>query len=290
MRLRSFVSIFIVSLCAVSVLAATQTGPSRQVQSSPVLTRHTEAPSPDATAEELERRGDQLRGDKAFLDALDYLRAAWAKNPKNATLLNKIGIVQLQMAHFGDARKSFEAAIRVNRGYADAHNNLGVDYYLQEAAKETEKMRSGKQGDPLAGGDFGRAIKEYRKAIKLQEASASFYSNLGTAYFARKDYPKAVVSYTRALELDPDVFEHTSRVGVAAQTSSPGDRAEYFFLLARMYAKSGSTDRSLSYLRRAMEDGYRDINRVLRDEEFAAVRNDPRFAALMNHKPSAITE
>ena len=75
-----------------------------------------------------------------------------------------------------------------------------------------------------------------------------------------------------------------------AQASSPGDRAEYFYLLARMYAKSGSTDRSLSYLRRALEDGYKDINKVFRDEEFAAVRNDPRFAALMNHKPMAITE
>src|SRR5882724_662257 len=106
MRLRSFVSIFVVFLCAVSVLAATQTRPSSQVQISPPLVRHTEAPSPDATAEELEHRGDQLRGDKAFLDALDYLRAAWAKNPKSASLLNKIGIVQLQMVHYAEARKS----------------------------------------------------------------------------------------------------------------------------------------------------------------------------------------
>jgi hypothetical protein len=60
--------------------------------------------------------------------------------------------------------------------------------------------------------------------------------------------------------------------------------------LARMYAKSGATDRSLSYLRRALEDGYKDINKIFRDDEFAAVRNDPRFSALMSHKPSAITE
>jgi tetratricopeptide (TPR) repeat protein len=139
-------------------------------------------------------------------------------------------------------------------------------------------------------GDFGRAIKEYRKAIKLEEDSASFYSNLGTAYFAKKDFVKAVAAYSRALELDPDVFEHTSRVGVAAQTSSPGDRAEYFYLLARMYAKSGATDRSLTYLRRAIEDGYKDINKIFRDDEFATVRNDPRFSALMNNKPAAITE
>jgi tetratricopeptide (TPR) repeat protein len=291
MRLRTGLFLVVLtSLFCACALASTQGGPASQVQVTAPLARHADAPSAEATAEELERKGDQLRGDKDFLDALDYLRAAAAKTPKNAKILNKIGIVQLQMVHYSEARKSFEAAIKIDRGYADAHNNLGVDYYLQESAKQAAKLRTGSQPTTWSSGDFGRAIKEYRKAIKLQEDSASFFSNLGTAYFAKKDFAKAVESYSRALELDPDVFEHTSRVGVAAQTSSPGDRAEYFFLLARMYAKSGATDRSLSYLRRAMEDGYKDINKIFRDEEFAAVRNDPRFSALITHKPTAITE
>jgi tetratricopeptide (TPR) repeat protein len=284
---------YLALLTVLGILFCAATYPSTQtsqVQIAAPAARHAEAPQPEATAAELERKGDQLRSDKAFLDALDYLRAAAAKSPNNPKLLNKIGIVQLQMVRYSDARKSFEAAIHMDRGYADAHNNLGVDYYLQESAKAAAKVRGGSQPGSWASGDFGRAIKEYRKAIKLQEDSASFHSNLGTAYFAKKDFPKAVAAYSRALELDPDVFEHTSRVGVAAQTSSPGDRAEYFYLLARMYAKSGSTERSLSYLRRAMEDGYKDINKILRDDEFAAVRNDPRFSALMSHKPSAITE
>lgn len=292
MRLRFSCSAFLaaLSLFPISVFASTQTGPSSQLQVAPPLLRHTDAPSPEATAEDLERKGDQLRGDKAFLDALDYLRAAAAKNPKSAPLMNKIGIVQLQLVRYPDARKSFEAAIRIDHSYADAHNNLGVDYYLQESSRAAAKIRSGSPLSSWSSGDFGRAIKEYRKAIKLQEDSASFHSNLGTAYFAKKDFEKAVAAYTRALALDPDVFDHSSRIGVAAQASSPGDRAQYFYLLARMYAKSGATERSLSYLRRAMEDGYKDFNKVFRDEEFAAVRNDPRFADLINHKPAAITE
>lgn len=294
MRLRNgslALHIFLSAAFCSLTFAASHTAPqANQVQISPPLARHAAAPQPEATAEELERKGDSLRADKAFLDALDYLRAAAAKNPTNPKILNKIGIVQLQMVRYSEARKSFEAAIHLDRGYADAHNNLGVDYYLQESAKATAKLRAGAQPSSWSSGDFGHAIKEYRKAIKLEQDSASFHSNLGTAYFAKKDFAKAVEAYQRALELDPDVFEHTSRVGVAAQTSSPGDRAEYFYLLARMYAKSGATDRSLSYLRRAMEDGYKDMNKILRDDEFAAVRNDPRFSALMSHKPSAITE
>jgi len=40
-------------------------------------------------------------------------------------------------------------------------------------------------------------------------------------------------------------------------------------------------ERSLHYLRKAMEDGYKDIKNVYRDEEFSDLRKDPRFAELM---------
>jgi tetratricopeptide (TPR) repeat protein len=278
------------SLLSATVFASAQAESANQIQIGPPQAQRGDGPSPSDSAEELERKGDQLRGEKAFLDALDYLRAASAKNPKSASLLNKIGIVQLQLVRYNEARKSFEAAIRLNHSFADAHNNLGVTYYLHESAKKAAEMRSGAPRDPSKTGDFGRAIKEYRKAIQIQEDSASFHSNLGAAYFARKDFAKASASFTRALELDPDVFEHTSRIGVAAQASTQGDRAEYFYLLAKMYAKKGATDRAISYLRRAMEEGYKDINNVFKDEEFAAVRKDPAFTALMKNKPVAISD
>ncbi len=249
--------------------APPQTSLSSQVQVAPPPFRHADVPSATASAEELERKGDLLRADKALLDALDYFRAAIVKNPHDALLMNKTGIVQLQLNRYPDARRSFETALRLNHGYADARNNLGVVYYL--------------------GKDYGRAIREYRKAINLNGTSASFHNNLGAAYFARRDFVKAMAAYARALELDPDVFEHSSRVGVAAMMSSPEDRATYFYLLARMYARSGATERSLTYLRRAMEEGYKDINKVFRDEEFSAVRKDPGFAVLMKNKPVPIT-
>jgi hypothetical protein len=57
-----------------------------------------------------------------------------------------------------------------------------------------------------------------------------------------------------------------------------------------MYARLGITERSLLYLRKAMEEGYREIGRVYRDNEFAGLRKDPRFAELMSARPAAIPE
>ena len=51
-------------------------------------------------------------------------------------------------------------------------------------------------------------------------------------------------------------------MGVMAQTSSPEDRAAFSFMVAKMYAQAGDFERSLEYLRKAMEEGYKGIDKV----------------------------
>jgi tetratricopeptide (TPR) repeat protein len=133
-------------------------------------------------------------------------------------------------------------------------------------------------------------VKEYRRAIALDENSASFFSNLGAALFSKKKIEPAVLAYQHAMELDPDVFERTSRAGIQAQLPSPADRAHYDYTVAKLYAKMGFSDRSLEYLRKAMEEGYKDFKNVYKDSEFAALRKDKRFTELMASKPTALPE
>jgi len=137
---------------------------------------------------------------------------------------------------------------------------------------------------------YAAAVKQYEKAIARDNSSASFYSNLGAAYFSKKDFNPAVAAYQHALELDPDVFERTSRSGVQAQLPSPEDRARYDYTVAKLYAKMGLSDRSLEYLKKAMEDGYKDLKNVYKDVEFAQLRKNPRFTELMASKTPAIPD
>jgi tetratricopeptide (TPR) repeat protein len=232
--------------------------------------QRVDAPAPGASPEELERRGDELREGKNYLDAVDFYRAALKGAPGKASVYNKIGICQLQVQNFKEAKKNLERAIRSDRKHADAYNNLGVVYY------ETR--------------NYNAAIRQYEKAISLEEGSASFYSNLGAAYFGKKQFDKAIQNYSKAVQLDPDIFERTSHSGVQAQLASPEDRAHYDYVLAKLYAKAGEPERSLHYLKKAMEEGYKDINNVYKDEEFGALRKDPRFTELMASKTIAIPE
>ena len=228
-------------------------------------------PSPTATAAELETQADELRVQKAWLDAIDYYKAALKRKPADpAVLYNKMGISQLQLQRIGDAKKSFEHSIKADRQYAEAYNNLGVVFYWQKK--------------------YSKAEKNYKQALTLREDSASFHSNLGTSLFARKLFEAAMVEYVRAVELDPLVFERRSQAGVAARMSSPEDRARYSFMLARMYARVGDMDHALNYLRKAMEDGYKEIADVYKEAEFAELRKDPRFTELMASKPVAIPQ
>jgi tetratricopeptide (TPR) repeat protein len=262
-----FASLLIV---AFPLLSPAQVGRSEQVQIKPPLIRTVDPPAKDATITELEKRGDELRSEKLFLDALDYYDAALKKETKPARLLNKVGITELMMQRYNEAKKSFERSIKADHHFADPCNNLGVVYYEQKK--------------------FGSAIKQYKKAIDLDDSSASFYSNLGAALFSKKQFDPAVRAYEKAMELDPDVFERTSRSGVQAQLPSPEDRARYDFTVARLYAKMGFSNRSLEYLKKAMEEGYKDFKDVYKDAEFASLRKDKRFTELMATKVPVLPE
>jgi tetratricopeptide (TPR) repeat protein len=257
-------------LFAVLFALPSQAQNSEQLEVGPPPLHRVAPPEPGATPEELEARGDELRIQKNYLDALDYYQAAFSATPSNVALFRKIGVCQLMMQRYKEAKKSFERAIRSDHKDAVAYNNLGVVYYVVR--------------------NYNAAVKNYEKAIQYDDGAPSYYNNLGAAYFCKKQFDKAVQNYAKAVDLDPDIFERTSHAGVMAQLPSPEDRAHYDYVLAKLYARTGVPDRSLHYLKKAMEEGYKDIKNVYKDNEFSTLRKDPRFTELMAAKTPAISD
>jgi tetratricopeptide (TPR) repeat protein len=218
--------------------------------------------TPSLTAEQ---RADILMARKMYREAIDVYR----EGPlDSAIILNKIGIAYHQMLQMAEARKYYEQAIKVNPKYAEAINNLGTIHYARKS--------------------YRRAINQYHKALKLAPNSASIYSNLGTAQFARKKYEEASISYQKALSLDPEVFEHRSAYGTLLQERTVSEKARFHYYLAKTYANAGNTARALQYIRMALEEGFKERQKLMEEPEFAKLRETVEFKELMASEPRVL--
>ena len=212
-----------------------------------------------------EMRGDIYMAKKMYREAADaYLEGA----KTDAILLNKTGIAYHQMLDLKTAKKYYELSIKAKPTYAEAINNLGTVYYAEKS--------------------YRRAINQYKKALRYSPESASMYSNLGVAYFARKDYKDASLAYQKALSLDPDVFETRNSRGVLLQERNVEERAKFHFYLAKNYAQAGQNDRAMQYIRKAIEEGFKEKKKFLEDKDFAKIRELPEFKELMALEPRVL--
>jgi tetratricopeptide (TPR) repeat protein len=219
-------------------------------------------PKPQLTPE---MRGDILMARRMYREAIEAYQSA---NPPTAVILNKIGIAYQQLGDLNMAQKMYERALKLNKKYAEAINNIGTVHYARKS--------------------YRRAISAYRKALALNPDSASIYSNLGTAYFARRDYRRAIECYEKAISLDPDVFERRGTQGVLLQERSVEERAKFHYHLAKVYAKNGRNDLALFYIRKSLEEGFKEKKRYLEENEFAELRKLPEFEEIMKIEPRVL--
>jgi tetratricopeptide (TPR) repeat protein len=221
------------------------------------------APAAPAT----QREKDELQA-RIFMAKKQYTEAAQVysklsqENPKDPAYLNYLGIALLQEGKLDEARKYFDRATKVNRRFSDAYNNLGATYYAEK--------------------NYKKAVSQYQRSLSLKPDVASVYTNIGYAYFAEKQLPKAMEAFHRALEIDPHVFEETGRAGSILSYRSVADRGLFNFMLAKDYAQSGDTANTMVYLRRAHDEGYKELGKARTDPAFAKVITDPGVKALLD--------
>jgi superkiller protein 3 len=141
----------------------------------------------NGTKEEMERSlreqaddffevGELKKAEKAYSKILD-------KEPDNAGVFNKLGLVYLQDKNYRNAKAALKQALKIEPENDTFHNNLGLLFYEMEKYEE--------------------AIEAYQKSIEINDKIASRLVNLGLAYFMTKKYRKAIDVYERAIILDP---------------------------------------------------------------------------------------
>ncbi len=224
-------------------------------------TRSTLQPTRPLT---LEERGDIQMARKMYREAID----TYQSDPnKTAVLYDKIGIAYHQLQQLDKAKKYYEMALKIKRNYPEALNNIGTVYYAKKS--------------------YRRAISYYKRALRFSD-TASIFSNLGTAYFARKQYKQATDAYQEAYNRDPDVFEHKSNFGTLLEDRNVEERARLHYYMAKMYAKSGRNELALQYVRKCLEEGFKEKKKLAEDPEFQALRQTQEFKDLLAMEPRVL--
>ncbi|MGH9758205.1 MAG: tetratricopeptide repeat protein [Candidatus Acidiferrales bacterium] len=259
--------LFVIGIDAPQFAASAQSSQPSAAASAP----ENSAASPTDTPAMTQFQKDELRGDifmarKEYREAIETYHDLTKETPRNAVLLNKLGVAYQQLDDLGRAEHYYKKSLKADKTYASATNNLGTVAY--------EKKH------------YPKAIRDYQHAVALRADMPTIYSNLGYAYFANAQYPEAIGAFQRALALDPDVFAHHEGYGSLVQQRSTTDPGLFYFLIAKTYAESGNAVQSAHYLKLARDEGYANFLSARTDPAFAKVIKDPAVKEVLVVPPS----
>jgi tetratricopeptide (TPR) repeat protein len=225
--------------------------PARTVQSQVINV----GPAPPSPKEMQEERAKVQMAEKRYEAAIQSYQDLLKSDPKNAVFMNMIGIAYLNLSNYDQAKKYFARASKADKKYSSAVNNLGMVYYHQK--------------------NFRVAIREYQKAVAIEPDLAGTHANLGFAFYNSNKFPEAAAEFQKALELDPRIFERNDRVGTMVQDRSVSNHGLFFFTMAKVYAQKGDATHCAEYLRKSLDEGYKDVGKAATDPAFKDVINDP---------------
>lgn len=197
----------------------------------------------------------------AYFNRHDYVRArrefetALSAEPASGRIMNLIGLTYFHQKNYRPAAEWFRKAASVQPDYAPAFKNLGAAYAMNR--------------------QFENARQAYERALALNPASVSTYFSLGSVCFELGDRDKAMSYLARGLELDPDFLQKSGQLVDLPMSGS--SLAEMYFSYARFYAGRGNLERTVEYLERAKDAGFRDWSRLKLDTEFAPLLETPEI-------------
>ncbi len=236
-----------------------------QTSSSQTATTSPQVPIAKRKTLELKQTPEEVHAD-VLMARGEYAAAIAAYQQidlKSAIVWNNIGMAYHHLFALEEARKAYQAALALNPRFAPAANNLAAVYYAQR--------------------DFGQSEHWYKRALKHTSESAVIYCNLGTNYFAEGKYKKGVKEYRKAFSLDQQVFT-PSDAAMVQGASSREQRVAMNYFVAETFASAGQKEQALLYLRKAMDEGFKDRKRLIEDKDFASLLTTPEFQQLLDQE------
>ena len=105
------------------------------------------------------------------------------KQSKDVDLMSQIGIFQIQEEAFGAAIETLSKVVNLDSLHFEGRYNLAIAQTNME--------------------DLENAEKNFLIASEIDPTDISPHVSLGNLYWNRKDYPKAVIAFSKAVEIEP---------------------------------------------------------------------------------------
>lgn len=218
----------------------------------------------------------------ALCGLLAAVAHAQSSPPGDAIERNSRGVALVKQGKAAEAAAEFRAAVEIFPKYAAAQGNLAHAY-----------QQAGRLDDAMAA---------YQKLLDLEPTNATARNNLATLYSRSGRHDEAIREFEALIEREPgnetarrnlenakrnkgilnERDEASSRALKAAEARPNDPRAAYE--VARVFAQQGENDKALTWLVKALDLGYDQMEYVKVDPTFTGVRKDPRFIKILEER------
>jgi len=200
-----------------------------------------------AQAEASRNLGEAYLREGKYSAALRELTKAEAMTPDDYFLQSDLGLAYLYKGQTDKAIDHFKKSLAIKDNYGPARNNLGNAYMEKK--------------------EWDKAIEQYEIVLSnMLYATPQFpYSNLGYAYYYKKDYRRSEQNFKKALDITPDfaralyglakTYIASGRIAQAVETlefavEKHPENASLHFELAETYKRNRDYRRAYgSYIR-----------------------------------------
>ena len=254
--------------------------------------------------------GSTLAAHGQIMQAIDMLSKALQLNPDSARVHSNLGSLFIKQGNLEKALYHNKEALRLDPQLVEAHNNMGI-VLMREGKLEAaiSQFREALQIDP----NFKPAANSLRSALAIQRElesevsklskllqdnpeSAELHFQLGNLFFRQGDRRQAIQQYKKALELDPKFLPALNNLALVTAANKEYDRALALFLdilnsrpndaethfnIACMYSQLNRVDESLAYLKKAIDKGYTNWQRIKRDSDLDNIRDSSAYKELI---------
>lgn len=204
------------------------------------------------TAETLYALGFRLRKQEAPMEAEAAFRRSIALRPGWSWPWKELGIALYNQDKAVEAEQAFDKAIALDPGWSRPYNDFAILLRRE--------------------GRLDEAREAAEKAVELDPDSLAAQNNFGNLLVSLGDLDQARNAYERAVELDPT--HPAPYYNLSCLASMQGRPDDVFPLLEKAIA---------------LDDAFRE--QALKDSDLEAVRDDPRFQALVGRpvEPPEVT-